>query len=165
MLSGKDSYRSSAEVASLISLYLLVGKTVLDAIPVSRRVVVFLVTWVRQHRAAKKTHADLSERLLEAAQDDPHQLELNDHAQLAVDQSHASIDLELPEEEDWDDFIIAPESEEGDPELDMDTHKMLPVPPTRLDSWYRPVISSQMGFNPNPLDHRSESEEEMHWDL
>jgi hypothetical protein len=50
MFSGKDSYRSSAEVASLISLYLLVGKTVLVAIPASRRVVVFLVTWVRRQR-------------------------------------------------------------------------------------------------------------------
>jgi hypothetical protein len=169
MFAATDAYKDLGETTSLISLYLLVVKTILDAIPATHGTLLALASWLRRQGTTPRSHADLSERLLEAAQGDSHPLELNDHAQITVDQFHAHLDLELPEDEendDWDDCLVVLDSEEafdvqdGDEEEEDEEPEppVLLLPPTRVaevDPVDRPVLSSDLTFNPNPLAHRS----------
>ncbi len=66
------------EETSLLSLYLLIGKGVLDLVPIIHRIITGVRDWMKQPHTTKATHEDLAHRLLEAVQDDTH-LQLKDH--------------------------------------------------------------------------------------
>jgi hypothetical protein len=127
MYGGSASYQELAEQTTLISLYLLVGKAVLDIIPKARRIVEFFLGLAKKRRATpKNNNMDLSERLLEVVQQDE-ELQLKDHSHVVTAEvANAHIDAELPEQDDDDDFLLGPPPlDDGDDDLPLPSEPSL----------------------------------------
>jgi hypothetical protein len=123
MFSGVRDYREYGEDTTVVSLYLLLLKTVFDILPKLKQIGKFVISAIRGKRskaASKKSrrNADtglLSQQLLAAVRDDAEELAGRDHAELATREMQQrgqlnEADAELPEMEsseatspDWTD--------------------------------------------------------------
>jgi hypothetical protein len=172
MFSGTPSYLDLAEGASLLSLYLLIGKGVLDLVPLIHRIVSSVRDWMNKPHPTKATHEDLAHKLLEAVQDDTH-LQLKDHTQVATSESaNAQVDLQLPEQEEEEDEVLDEEAGNGvgdrdtltiHSEVESDTNSeplLLPPPPPPPERPRPRQRSLKRRHTLNPLDEPDLEEEE-----
>jgi hypothetical protein len=164
MFSGVPDYRKYGEDTTVVSLYLLLLKTVFDILPKVKQIGKFVISTIRGKRskaASKKSrrNADtglLSQQLLAAVRDEADELAGGDHADLATREMQqrgqllTEADAELPEFDNEDNDTSAGWSDlEADEENEEDLFiEMLPEPPAS-----RPTpLRRRTGPGLNPLE-------------